>query len=456
MKTVYIPVEVKQRAFTAKLLLACNLVREGFDVVIGDHGPVREMALNDRYGVYIEKDFFYLRSESMKKMKENGFLLYAYDEEGLVYLQDQLYIDERTHEDMISICDKAFTWGGAQDELLKRAYPWLADRFMQVGNPRLDLITNNYMERIYRREIAEIKQLGRFLLVNSNFTTIDSPEEDAKLVTKIVVQHGKEDRFSQYTELLLNYFLNDRRIFESLTEAIAFLAEKTDLKIVIRTHPAEDNKKWGKLSRMKNVIVSSEFDVNPWLYCCEAVIHHGCTTGIEGYLVGKPIIAYSPYEAREKELGVQNLPNAFSEIVSNKEELLEKVISRVVKKEPREDKSSIVDAYLLLDHMRGVAVNRITEQIKRDCAKNTADSAIRYHDSVRCALMDCAYIIKKIMPDKGGIKKFAYESKSILRNRLMQMLDISECGNITISHVEKNVFCLSKKSLRKRGMHCNA
>jgi len=97
----------------------------------------------------------------MKKMKENGFLLYAYDEEGLVYLQKKLYVDTRSHHDMFQICDRVFTCGKEQHELLRSAYPNIEYKFFQVWNPRIDLITNPSIQKIYSKESKEIKNIKK-------------------------------------------------------------------------------------------------------------------------------------------------------------------------------------------------------------------------------------------------------------------------------------------------------
>lgn len=439
-RTVYIPVEVKSRAFTAKLLLAKAFVDKGFDVVVGAHGDVRDLALTDKDGVYIEKDFFYLRSESMKKMKENGFLLYAYDEEGLVYLQKQLYVDTRSHHDMFQICDRVFTWGKEQHELLRSAYPNMEYKFFQVGNPRIDLITNPSIQKIYSKESKEIKNIGPYILINSNFTAVDNPQKAAEEDVRINVLHGKEDRTSQYYDVLLKFYEYEQHVFISLCEAIDYLADKLDIKIVIRTHPVEDLNKWDRFKNRENIIVTSKFDAVPWILRSQAVIHNTCTTGIEAYLMGKPVISYCP---TEPDIELEFLPDHISFKVKNKEELQKSIEKFVCRKEDREDTFAILKNHILLEGTKGNAIQHISEMVYADClADHKTLNKVRYKEEYLFNLLDPVLYIRDVY-FKKGIKKFPYETKRMFIQKLRALYSIAAISHIKVKHIGSNIFLLT-------------
>ena len=62
-----------------------------------------------------------------------------------------------------------------------------------------------------------------------------------------------------------------------------------------------------------------EGDVVPWLSGADAVIHNSCTTGLQAYLLGKPVISYMPVAFDKYD---QYLPNALSDKVQSIEELI--------------------------------------------------------------------------------------------------------------------------------------
>lgn len=441
MNTVYIPVEVKARELTAKLVLANSLVQKGFGVVIGSHSHVRDLALQDTNGAYIEKDFFYRRTVEMGEMKKRGFHLYAYDEEGLVYLQKKLYIDTRTHEDMFDLCDGLFTWGSEQHKIITDAYPQFADKFTMAGNPRIDILTSDSIQKIYRRELAEIKKIGPFILFNSNFTSIDNPEEAAKRDMEINRSHGKEDRSSQHVQYLTDYLLFEKSIFNSVKEAILELARKTKFKVVIRAHPAESPEKWEELAKQDNVIISSKYDANPWIFSCNALMHHGCTTAVEGYIMGKPVIAYCPGETA---LQIESLPNAISDIAVNKEELIEKIKNIEEGKYRRPDTTNVLDSYIYREQNHGVAIKKITEQIVKDFSGQKKDSEKQFTENYWSDITDPFWQFKNYL-SHIGTGRSNFETKRMVAQRLSQMVSKSDYAEIKITHIMPNVFFLSKR-----------
>ena len=52
-------------------------------------------------------------------------------------------------------------------------------------------------------------------------------------------------------------------------------------KIVIRPHPVENHDVWREWGRPLNIDVRFEGSANNWMMAADAVVHPGCTTGIE-------------------------------------------------------------------------------------------------------------------------------------------------------------------------------
>ena len=96
-----------------------------------------------------------------------------------------------------------------------------------------------------------------------------------------------------------------------------------DRKIIIRPHPSESFDTWRQAATgYDNVEIIHQGHVHAWLHACELMIHSGCTTGMEGYLLNRPVVGYQPVVSEENKT---NLPNRLSHNVYSLEELLETI-----------------------------------------------------------------------------------------------------------------------------------
>ncbi len=80
----------------------------------------------------------------------------------------------------------------------------------------------------------------------------------------------------------------------------------------------------------KRVVVTNEGNVVPWLMATKAVIHNGCTTGVEAFVMGVPAISYRPRINETYDNGFYRLPHLVSYQCFNFEELrdtLEDILS---------------------------------------------------------------------------------------------------------------------------------
>jgi hypothetical protein len=99
------------------------------------------------------------------------------------------------------------------------------------------------------------------------------------------------------------------------------VAEPT-LRIVVRPHPVEIEEGWRVLiGDFPNVVVTREGPVSPWIRGAKALIHNGCTSGLEAAISGVPRIAYAPIPSEFEKVA----PNAVSYRAESLEALLQAV-----------------------------------------------------------------------------------------------------------------------------------
>jgi CDP-glycerol glycerophosphotransferase (TagB/SpsB family) len=124
----------------------------------------------------------------------------------------------------------------------------------------------------------------------------------------------------EYAQGLMHHkkavFKDFQRIIPRLEEALPENA------IVVRPHPTENHEVYRKIAdKCQRVHVTSEGNVVPWLMATKAVIHNGCTTGVEAYVTGTPAISYRASIDETYDNGFYRLPNLVSHQCFTFEEL---------------------------------------------------------------------------------------------------------------------------------------
>ncbi len=158
-----------------------------------------------------------------------------------------------------------------------------------------------------------------FVLVNTNF----SAGNFACFYQKTYLEHV--NKLGMINSKADETFFNDRAqykqsLFQHYSECIVDLSKKlASTNFILRPHPSEEHSTWKqKFKDLPNVHVINEGNVINWIMASEAVIHTGCTTGIEAFVAGKPVLRYHPvYDARFE----SDLPNSLGEAFENLNDL---------------------------------------------------------------------------------------------------------------------------------------
>jgi hypothetical protein len=95
-----------------------------------------------------------------------------------------------------------------------------------------------------------------------------------------------------------------RRLFEAYMSGIDQMAARfPNLRFLVRPHPLEEPETWREhFKDTPNVAVQTGGSVIPWLIAARCVVHSACTTGIEAYILNRPVTEYHPQEIPRSEL----------------------------------------------------------------------------------------------------------------------------------------------------------
>jgi surface carbohydrate biosynthesis protein len=314
-----VPVENQVRELDPKLLLSVVAARRGFSSVIGSR---REMEMRiDSFprSIYLSKSmtvrsllFFWVAAKF-------GHDIITWDEEALVHLPPETYYSRRLHATAIRYVSHLFAWGEDNAELWRR-YPHLPAGIPihVTGNPRSDMLRPK-LHAFYADEVDAIRRdCGNFILVNTNFNHVNAFGPDMNLF-KPAQTPGAAPKFGraargmsrEYAEGLRDHKLAVFRDFQRLIPEL----EKSfpDYTIVVRPHPTESHEIYRTIAGgCRRVRVTNDGNVVPWLLCAKALVHNGCTTGVEAFELGVPAVSYRATINEIYDNGFYRLPNAVS------------------------------------------------------------------------------------------------------------------------------------------------
>ena len=328
--SLIIPVENQVRELDPKLLLACIAVRRGFWVIIGSHREVDFQITTFPRSWYLNKSMTERNLNMLRIMKKMGHEILTWDEEALVHLPAETYYSRRLSPEAIRYNSHLFAWGEDNAELW-RQYPHLpAGMPIHVtGNPRSDMLRPE-LRAFYEPETEELqKKYGKYILVNTNFNHVNAffPAQNLFRPAK---KAGEEPQFGkaavgmsrEYAEGLRDHKLDILNAFKELIPILD--REFPNHTIIVRPHPTENPQVYIDIAdRCQRVQVTNEGNVVPWLMGTEVVVHNGCTTGVEAYVMGIPAVSYRARIDENYDLGFYRLPNLISHQCFDIKQLLE-------------------------------------------------------------------------------------------------------------------------------------
>lgn len=321
-----LPIENQVRELDAKLLLALLAAERGYDSIIGLKSEIDLSLGRFRPGYYFAKALTDRNAKVFRMLRRLGHTIIATDEEALVHYPPPIYYKRRVGLDALGLVDTVIAWGEANRRLLEGCPGFENhDKIVVLGNPRVDLIRPEISAYFDPQTEQLRREHGDFILVNTNFGSINCYNQEFNLFREkdgeLVPGRGSIGMPRDFAEGLFRYRTHLFQAFQEIIPQLA--ADLPDTRIVLRPHPAEDHAGWReRLSGHPNVRVIAEGSVIPWLRASRCLIHNGCTTAIEAFVLGVPSIAFVPLDDDRFEF---SLPNRFSRRAADLNALVETV-----------------------------------------------------------------------------------------------------------------------------------
>ena len=317
--TLLIPVENQVRELDPKLLLACIAARRGFTCLIGSRREMHFHISSFSPGIYLSKSITAASDTMFRIMRKLGHVILAWDEEALVHPPPEIYFLRRLSPVAMKFVSHMFAWGQDNVELW-RQYPQLPNgvEIRVTGNPRNDLLRPE-IHSYYEKKVEELhKSYGNFILINTNFNHVNAFYPGLNLFMP-PDKAGRKPRFGRSAKGMTREYaegLRDHKqaVFETFQQLIPDLEGAfPGYNLIVRPHPTENQDVYRKIAaQCERVQVTNEGNVAPWILASEAVIHNGCTTGVEAYVMRVPAISYRATVDDYYDLGFYRLPNLLS------------------------------------------------------------------------------------------------------------------------------------------------
>ena len=185
---IYLPIEFQSREFDSKVLLAATLTERGYAVALGQQWLIYENIPRLPPGVILFKSFNKFHQTAMAAARQSGHRVVILDEELLAQTEVKS-VEALCTEGIFQWPDLILADGQFEHEILKRLSNG-KNRIEITGNGRIDLL-KPALRPLFQREIDEVvARHGDFVLVNTNFSILNSIWQGVEQVTQIQLRAG--------------------------------------------------------------------------------------------------------------------------------------------------------------------------------------------------------------------------------------------------------------------------
>jgi len=239
--------------------------------------------------VYVAKSLTERNRLNFQQVARAGHRLVAWDEEGLVWASREVYWATKLDQRALALPELLLAWGEANARAWRDFPGYGGNPIAVTGNPRADLL-RPALAPFFAAEVAAIhREVGEFILINTNFSRVNHVQPAQNRHLRWLREQRPDDPRGGFAGHKYELF----QAFRDLLPRLAAALPTTTL--VLRPHPSERWQTWQELAAgLANVRVCREGNVVPWLLAARALVHNGCTTALEAFVMQRPALAYMP------------------------------------------------------------------------------------------------------------------------------------------------------------------
>jgi len=308
--TLFLPVEIKKRELLGKALLASVAAEAGHTSYLGEQNELFDRLDRLPAGIYLEKVFTRAQARRLRRYADLGLYIAGWDEEGLLYRNAEVYLNDRIAPEAFTLLDQFFAWGNVQRDDVNDNFKGTPPPITATGNPRFDLLRPEFRAFFTGEAKALQVRHGNYILVNTNFGRINHVEGFEYAVKLREARGTVGTPESQARALRLDDYV--RQNLDGLLAALpAIEVAFPDHTVIVRPHPSENVATWQDAAAgLQRTHVLSEDNAIPWILGADAIVHNSCTTSVEAFMLDVPRVAYNPFSTPEFDVELVNLISA--------------------------------------------------------------------------------------------------------------------------------------------------
>jgi surface carbohydrate biosynthesis protein len=390
-----IPCETQAREFDAKLLLSCFAAERGHSVIVGSKKAINVRAGSLPTSIYLSKSLTIRNLFTYELLERLGHTIICGDEEGLVYASAQSYLHHKVAARTFRKADALLAWGAENAHVWREFEGFHGAPIYETGNARVDLLRSE-MRPLFEESVTRLRaEYGKFILINTNFSRLNHYFPGQSRQANKLRDASAEADVTQHLDLglaahksvLFDHFL-------AMVPAIA--SAHPEHTVVVRPHPSEKRETWTQATAgLANVRVVHEGNVVPWILASDLLIHNGCTTAIEAYVLGKTALAFQPEVSEDFDL---HLPNKLSVRAYDLDSLLDLAKAHLSTGLPRDDAEEAEKKRLISQYVASVdgplACERIVTAIEEFAREAGASKQL---DATRRTLAKAGAVLRGII-----------------------------------------------------------
>jgi surface carbohydrate biosynthesis protein len=333
-KIVYLPIEIKNREFYSKTILAAKLIQKNFKVIIAQQWFIYDQIQKKNFppGIFFQNSLNEIKYTQLRNFKKLQFYNVLLDEEYYSHSfkhPDTLFLDNISKPHFYDCIDKYYCSTVNELNALKEIGK-NKKKFLVTGNVRKEFLEK--YSGILDSEAEKLKlKYGKFILINTNFGYLNSIYKDyikMLLINKVISQ-------KDIPEVKKMYFWEEQNLQNLIIFLEIALKKFDNINFIVRPHPTEDIEKFRKTTKnllnYNNFIIDNSGSTHAFIKASLLLIHMSCTTGLEASYLNKPAINFIPsylktyvenilsFEVNKKIFTVNDLVSQVELFLSNKD-----------------------------------------------------------------------------------------------------------------------------------------
>ncbi|MBM84881.1 MAG: hypothetical protein CMM47_02520 [Rhodospirillaceae bacterium] len=291
-RLLYMLIEEDDRELSSRSLLAAIAIECGFNVVFVPQWTVWQNWEAMPQGLMFFKGNNKAQAVQMREAKAHGHIVASIEEEALG-ISDCREVLRCFDERIARYCDLFLANGLFEADCIGREFPSVTDRISVTGNPRTDLLREEFAGDLRTQADAICAEHGEFMLVNTNFSTINPRGDDALGGFDSCVRVGLvNQRDDQDIQDFFTWCAWEKVNVSAVGELMSGLCDRLPWPVIIRPHPTEDLDVWHEVfDDWQGVQIIREGGHLAWTAAASILVHPGCTTGVEALLLGTPALS---------------------------------------------------------------------------------------------------------------------------------------------------------------------